>query len=77
MGNISAEDDMRHRGRVIRFFDKGYGFIQPEAGGAARVFFHISDVAGDVEPASGDVVTYALGSDRHGRSKAIEVTLGG
>jgi cold shock CspA family protein len=66
---------MRHRGRVIRFFDKGYGFIRPEASGAARLFFHISDVAGEVEPATGDAVTYTLGSDRHWRSKAIEVTL--
>jgi hypothetical protein len=38
---------------------------------------HISDVAGDVEPATGDVVTNVLGEDRHGRSKAIEVALEG
>jgi cold shock CspA family protein len=63
----------RLRGRVIRFFEKGYGFLQPDGGGAVRVFFHIDDVTGDVEPASGDVVTYELGEDRHGRSKAVEV----
>ena len=67
---------MHQRGRVLRFFDKGYGFIEPEGAGAARLFFHIDDDT-NVEPATGDAVTYALGSDRHWRSKAIEVTLGG
>ena len=66
---------MRQRGRVVRFFDKGYGFTEPEGAGAARLFFHIDDVTGDVEPATGDAVTYSLGEDRHGRSKAIEITL--
>jgi cold shock CspA family protein len=67
---------MRQRGRVVRFFAKAFGFIQPEASGAARVFFHISDVADDdLEPVSGDVVTYELASDRYGRDRAIEVTL--
>jgi hypothetical protein len=32
---------MRCRGRVIRFFDKGYGFFQPEAGSQARVLSHL------------------------------------
>ena len=67
---------MHQRGRVLRLFDKGYGFIEPEGAGAARLFFHIDDDT-NVEPATGDAVTYALGSDRHGRSKPIEVTLGG
>ena len=66
---------MRRRGRVIRFFDKGFGFIEPDRAGAARLFFHIDDVTGDVEPATGDAVTYSPGEDRHGRSKAIEITL--
>jgi cold shock CspA family protein len=65
---------MRQRGRVVRFFDKGYCFIEPEGAGAARLFFRIDDVTGDVEPATGDAVTYALGSDRHGRAKAVKVT---
>jgi cold shock CspA family protein len=41
------------------------------------LFFHIYDVTGDVEPVKGDVVTYTLGSDRHGRARAIEVALEG
>jgi cold shock CspA family protein len=66
----------RQRGRVIRFLaDKGFGFIKPSDAGGKHCFFHISDVTGDVEPASGEVVTYALGEDRHGRAKAIEINL--
>jgi cold shock CspA family protein len=68
----------RQRGRVIRFLaDKGFGFIKPSDDGGKHCFFHISDVTGDVEPASGDVVTFSMGEDDRGRSKAIEVTLGG
>jgi hypothetical protein len=43
---------MRHRGRVIRFFDKGFGFIEP-----------------DVEPASGNAVTYALARTATGAAR--------
>jgi cold shock CspA family protein len=68
----------RHRGRVIRFFaDKHFGFIKPSDGGGKPCFFHVSDFNSDVEPASGDVVTFSMGEDDRGRSKAIEVTLGG
>jgi hypothetical protein len=42
---------MRHRGRVIRFFDKGYGFIQPEASGAL-VVSHLGPMGG-LQPHSG------------------------
>jgi hypothetical protein len=31
-------------------------------------FFHVSDMSGDVEPAAGDAVTYALGADRNGNA---------
>ena len=31
-------------------------------------FFHVSDMSGDVEPAAGDAVTYALGTDRNGNA---------
>jgi cold shock CspA family protein len=65
----------RQRGRVIRFLaEKHFGFLRPDDG-SKICFFHISDFNSDGEPAAGDVVTYALGEDDHGRSKAIEVTL--
>jgi cold shock CspA family protein len=50
--------------------------IRPDDGSKAR-FFHISDIAGDETPASGDVVTFTMGEDDRGRSKAKEVTLEG
>jgi hypothetical protein len=37
-------------------------------GGSIFKFFHVSDMSGDVEPAAGDAVTYALGADRNGNA---------
>ncbi|ESN89908.1 hypothetical protein HELRODRAFT_104567 [Helobdella robusta] len=38
---------------------KGHGFINPCDGGD-KLFFHISDIEGDVVPVPGDEVTYKL-----------------
>jgi cold shock CspA family protein len=65
----------RQRGRILRFFpEKHYGFIRPNDGGK-QCFYHISDVLGDVGSTNGDVVTFTVGEDDRGRSKAKEVTL--
>jgi hypothetical protein len=42
---------------------------------ARALFFHVSAVSGDVEPASGDRVTFALGEDSQGRPRAFEIEL--
>jgi cold shock CspA family protein len=61
---------------LIRFFaDKHFWFIKPSDGGGKPCFFHVSGFNSDVEPASGDVVTFSMGEDDRGRSKAKEVTL--
>ncbi|SDG97711.1 Uncharacterized membrane protein YsdA, DUF1294 family [Pseudomonas flavescens] len=56
--------------------DKGFGFIQPDAGGA-EVFVHISVVRGDRRPSAGDQVLFVAGRDETGRLRAEHLRLAG
>ncbi|MTH61846.1 cold-shock protein [Paracoccus litorisediminis] len=63
---------------VVKWFnnDKGYGFIQPDAGGA-DVFVHISAVerAGLRGLPEGQKVSSEVESGRNGKDSAVELTL--
>lgn len=63
---------------TVKWFNstKGYGFIQPDAGGA-DVFVHISAVqaAGLMELQDNQKVSYELETGRNGKEKATDLSL--
>lgn len=63
-------------GEVI-WFDakKGFGFIKRD--GDADLFVHFSDISceGFKTLMKGQKVSYGLGTNKHGRPKAVEVTV--
>jgi CspA family cold shock protein len=53
-------------GKIARWFDKGFGFIEPASGGD-NVFVHINDVADEYafdDLPVGCTVTYEIGPGR-------------
>ena len=69
---------MRIKGKITQWDDaKGFGFIQPMLKGE-RVFVHIKALQNRARrPVLGEVVTYSLGQDEHGRLQAQDVTFAG
>lgn len=56
--------------------DKGFGFIQPQGGGA-EVSAHISAMRGERRPQVGDSLLYVEGRDARGRPRAEHMRLAG
>lgn len=69
---------MRVKGRIRLWNDqKGFGFIEPDNGGK-QVFIHISAfVNRNRTPRTGELVSYALSTDKDGRPCAAKATLPG
>lgn len=68
---------MEQQGRLKSWDDdRGFGFIQPERGGA-EVFAHISAMRGERRPVAGDTVAYIANKDKQGRLRAEHVRLAG
>lgn len=62
----------RQQGRVKKWQDdKGFGFIETEAG--ESVFFHVSEFKAQRRPEVGEQVVFATGQDNQGRLQAREV----
>ncbi|KFF34753.1 cold-shock protein [Pseudomonas aeruginosa VRFPA01] len=58
---------MEKPGMISRWYDdKGFGFIQPKAGGE-EIFLHISAFRGDRRPLQGDQVWFLASQDARGR----------
>lgn len=69
---------MRLKGNIRDWRDdKGFGFIEPEGGGA-RVFAHIKAFADTRRrPEEGARVTYLAGTDGQGRPRAMKIAFDG
>jgi len=69
---------MRTKGKIASWNDqKGYGFIDPHDGGR-RIFVHIKAFKNRVRrPEKGQIVSYALSSDKQGRPCAVQATFAG
>jgi uncharacterized membrane protein YsdA (DUF1294 family)/cold shock CspA family protein len=68
---------MEQRGQLASWNDaKGFGFIQPELGGAP-VFVHISAMRGAQRPQPGEQVLFVAGKDQQGRLRAEHMRLPG
>lgn len=69
---------MRLKGRICDWRDdKGFGFIEPDGGGA-RVFAHIKGFANrERRPQNGAQVTYLAGTDERGRACAAKIAFDG
>lgn len=68
---------MEQRGQLASWNDaKGFGFIQPEQGGAA-VFVHISAMRGEQRPQPGEQVLFVASQDSQGRLRAEHMRLPG
>lgn len=66
---------MRTKGKLTSWNeDKGFGFITPMAGGK-QIFVHIKAFSNrNRRPMVGQIVTYALSSDKQGQPRAINAT---
>ncbi len=68
---------MEQSGRLKSWNDaKGFGFIQPEQGGAA-IFVHISAMRGEQRPQLGEQVLFVASQDQNGRLRAEHMRLPG
>lgn len=74
----SGKHHLRTKGKISAWDDeKGYGFIDPHDGGK-RVFIHIKAFSNrGRRPDVGQIVTYALSTDKQGRPCAANATLAG
>src|SRR5688500_4385754 len=65
---------MRMKGILVEWnHDRGFGFVEPVAGGA-RAFCHISQFAvRSRRPVVGDRVTYKTSRDEQGRLRALKI----
>jgi uncharacterized membrane protein YsdA (DUF1294 family)/cold shock CspA family protein len=66
---------MRYQGQISEWNDeRGFGFVRPLEG-SGRVFVHISAFPrGSRRPSSDEMISYELGQDEHGRTRATKVT---
>lgn len=73
-----AGQGKRTKGKVVNWNDdKGFGFIEPMAGGK-QVFVHIKAFQNrQRRPSVGDVVTYRVSTDKGGRTRAVDAVYAG
>ena len=69
---------MRYKGKIVSWNnDKAFGFIRLlQSSDGKDIFVHKTDINGLTRtPVEGDIITFSLGKDHRGRSKAVNATI--
>jgi len=74
---MESEEEL-HRGKIVHYINKGFGFIEiegvPSELKESRIFFHVNNYKSKNLPLIGEFVEFTIAKDWQGRREARNVT---